>query len=110
YLQRIRGAAITMGRQLDALSRLARASTSPARNQRVDLGALAAAILRERQAAEPERPVAVVIGEGLEVMGDPRLLDRLMISLLDNAWKFTRREPSPRIELTRLTRDGEVVY
>jgi signal transduction histidine kinase len=110
YLHRIRGAAGQMSRQLDALARLTRASTSPARNQRVDLGELATAILRERQAAEPDRRVAVTIAEGLEVMGDARLLDRLMSSLLDNAWKFTRSAPSPRIELTSQPGDGEVVY
>src|SRR5256885_17048571 len=99
-----------MSRPLDARARRARASPSPARNQRVDLGALATAILRERQAAEPARPVAVTISPGLEVMGDARLLDRLMSSLLDNAWKYTRQAESPRIELTCQVRGGGTGY
>ena len=110
YLQRIRSAAATMGRHIDALVRLGRVSTAPAQAQRVNLSAMAASILQERQAAAPDRQVSVSVHGELEVMGDARLLDKLMTSLLDNAWKFTRHEPAPRIELDGQVQGAEKVY
>jgi light-regulated signal transduction histidine kinase (bacteriophytochrome) len=40
------------------------------------------------------------------VEADPRLLEVLLRNLLDNAWKFTAKEPQARIELGCL-RNGE---
>jgi light-regulated signal transduction histidine kinase (bacteriophytochrome) len=110
YLQRIRAAATTMARHIDGLSRLARASTSPARNQPVSLSGLSTAFLQQRQSSEPDRPVAVAVADGLEVMGDQRLLDKLMNSLLDNAWKFSREASAPRIEVASRVQGAETVY
>jgi len=44
------------------------------------------------------------------VRGDPRLLRIVMGNLLNNAWKFTGKQPSARIELGVTERDGRPVY
>ena len=44
-------------------------------------------------------PRELVVGDGLVAEGDQVLLRQLLTNLFDNAWKFTSRNPAPRIEL-----------
>jgi light-regulated signal transduction histidine kinase (bacteriophytochrome) len=48
---------------------------------------------------------------GVIVVGDGRLLRIALTNLLENAWKFTTREPTARIEFGMIaTRLGEPTY
>ncbi len=53
----------------------------------------------------------LVAPASLEVTGDPRLLRVVLENLLSNAWKFSSRTPTPRVELgaSRLP-DGRTAY
>jgi len=76
----------------------------------VDLSAMVAAICDELQGKEPERHVDFVIAPDLTVNGDQRLLRIALENILNNAWKFTQHNPSPRIEFGALLQDGKTVY
>ncbi|MGH7544675.1 MAG: sensor histidine kinase, partial [Gemmatimonadota bacterium] len=76
----------------------------------VDLSALAAEIADELRRESPEREVECSIAPGLEVRGDPRLLRVALENLLRNGWKYTANQPSPRVELEAIERDGERVF
>jgi light-regulated signal transduction histidine kinase (bacteriophytochrome) len=67
--------------------------------RRVDLSALAEEVMAELQAVEPQRQVEVSIAPGLAALGNGGLLRIALVNLLSNAWKFTRHQPRPRIEL-----------
>lgn len=106
HLQRVRKAAQRMGEMLDALLNFARVGHQDMDRQTVDLSALARGIVAELRAAQPGRPVAVDIEDGLCVSGDQRLLYMLLHNLLDNAWKFTRHRPQAQIRFYAETHNG----
>jgi len=67
----------------------------------VDLTALARQILAALRRAEPEREVEVRVEEGVTAVGDASLLRVLLENLLQNAWKYTCRQPKACIEFGR---------
>ena len=46
---------------------------------------------------------------GLEVVGDTGLLQGLVTNLLENAWKFSSKQPVACIEFGRVEKNGEIV-
>jgi light-regulated signal transduction histidine kinase (bacteriophytochrome) len=99
-----------MGLLIDDLLELARVARSPMEVVGVDLTAMAASVLAELRSAEPGRAVATVLAPDVRAEGDPRLLRVVLTNLIGNAWKYTSRTASPRIELRSEVRDGETVY
>lgn len=110
YLCRIRAAAQRMGLLIDDFLKLSRITRTELQREPVDLTALARAVLTELAAREPDRHVDWTVQEGLLVGGDRRLLRVVLENLLGNAWKFTSRQPSPRIEVESVAQDGQVRY
>jgi PAS domain S-box-containing protein len=111
YLNRIRSGTRQMNELIEGLLSLAQLSHHQLQLERVDLSAVARqaeTALRER---EPTREVQINIQEGLLVHGDPRLLSAVMHNLLGNAWKFSSRQATARIDVgsTRAA-EGETVY
>lgn len=98
YLQRIRAATQRMGHLIDDMLALARVTRAEMQFEVVDLSALAADVLSELQKNEPGRKIDWYIQPGLRVSGDIRLLRMVLVNLLGNAWKYTARQPQPRIE------------
>lgn len=90
YLMRVRRAAQRMGTLIDDLLELSRVSRQEMRRERVDLSALARDIIAGKTIEEPERQVAVTIGDDCFAEGDPQLLRVLLENLIDNAWKYSR--------------------
>jgi signal transduction histidine kinase len=109
-LQRLRTAATRMGQLIDDLLQLSRVGRSEMRRERVDLSALAHQVAEELRRSEPGRDVRFDIAEGLEAQGDARLLRVALENLLGNAWKFTSRCPTARIELFAENRQGRPLY
>ena len=109
-LERIVGGARRMSEIIDALLSLAKLSRTEPRREPVDLGQLAHKVVEQLRAVEPGRAVEFVAADGLLVHGDPELLRLLLDNLLGNAWKFTGKQPAPRVELGRDTRNGSVAY
>lgn len=110
YLERVRGATRSMSQLIDDLLNLARLSKAEVQRQRVDLSALGREVARSLTQAQPERDVLFQIADGLSVDGDPQLLKVVVDNLLRNAWKFTSKHPSARIELGRTHADGTLAY
>lgn len=107
YLKRVRAASMRMADLIDDMLKLSRVTRAEIRHQAVDLSALADSVVGELKAAEPDRSVDIALQTGLEVEGDPQLLRIALVNLLSNAWKFTKLEPSPRIELGSLDTEAE---
>jgi signal transduction histidine kinase len=101
YLSRVRRASQHMGRLIDDLLNLSRLSKAEMRVESIDLSVEATSILQSLQQEEPERPVEVLIQEGLMIGGDPQLMRVVMENLLGNAWKFTGKNARGRIEFGR---------
>jgi PAS domain S-box-containing protein len=110
YLRRVRVAAIRMNQLIDDILSLSRVSRAELCIEKVDLTTLANAIVAELRERELDREVEIKISEGLIAYGDKRLLRQVMENLLANAWKFTSKHSSARIEFGLTTRDEESVY
>jgi PAS domain S-box-containing protein len=99
YLRRVRGATKRMAELIDDLLALSQVTRSDFERDRVDVGAMARAIVAQLRAAAPERDVAVDISDGLVADADPRLLRIALENLIGNAWKFSAKKPSAHIAL-----------
>jgi signal transduction histidine kinase len=110
-LERVRAATRRMGELIDALLQLSRLSRASVSWQRVDLTAMARRTCDELAAAFPERSVEVVIDDELSTYGEPALLAVVMENLINNAWKFTARHESARLEIgAERTPDEDVFF
>jgi PAS domain S-box-containing protein len=110
YLTRIRSAARKMGRLIDDLLQLSRLSRAEMRVRPVNLSAIAADVIDELRASDPERNVDVHIEPGLEVAGDAGLLQVALYNLLSNAWKFTSKRDRALIEFGRVNNRPNPAY
>jgi PAS domain S-box-containing protein len=110
YLERVRRAGARMGQLIDDLLALSRLSRTELRRERVDLTALAHAVLAELAAREPQREVELQVEPELRGDADRQLLRVLLENLLGNAWKFTQRVERARIELSATRKEGRIVY
>ena len=105
-LQRVRAASQRMGTLIDDLLKLARVTRAEIRTEDVDLSGMARDIVAELQRATPERPVEFDIAPGLKARGDTRLLRVALDNLLRNSWKYTAKQPAPRVEFRSADANG----
>jgi signal transduction histidine kinase len=99
HIRRVLAASSRMAELIEALLELSRISRAPIGRHRVDLSAIALAVLEDLARHEPGRVVATSIAPNLIVSADGRLMRVLLDNLLGNAWKFTSRQPEARIEM-----------
>jgi signal transduction histidine kinase len=99
-----------MGELIDGLLSLARVTRSELKTERVDLTSVAREAVAQLAASDPHRSVTVHLQEGLRADADPRLVRALLDNLLGNAWKFTGKATSARIELGAGDKDGKVAF
>lgn len=110
YLTRVRTATQHMGRLIDDLLKLSRLTKTEMRQEPVLLSGIVTKIIDSLKNNEPDRSVECVVQEGITVNGDPYLIEIAMENLLNNAWKFTGKTPSPKIQFGMTQKDGLNVY
>src|SRR4051812_25042940 len=89
YLARIQANANRMGRMIDDLLDLSRATRVELRRERVDMTALAHEIVDDLRESDPDRQAEITVADRLVAHGDPNLIRLVLLNLLGNAWKFT---------------------
>jgi two-component system, sensor histidine kinase and response regulator len=110
FLDRIREASQHMSQLIDDVLHLSRLTRAELRDQELDLSAIVALILARLKEAEPERSVEIKIRPGVIAAGDAQLMRVALHNLLENAWKFTGKEPDARIEFGVTNIAGEPTY
>jgi two-component system sensor histidine kinase/response regulator len=110
FLSRVREASQQMSQLIDDVLYLSKVTRAELRDQEVDLSSLATLTLARLQDAEPSRRVEIRIRPAVVVTGDGQLLRIALENLLENAWKFTGKEPSARIEFGVTQVAGEPTY
>ncbi|MBK7861265.1 MAG: PAS domain S-box protein [Archangiaceae bacterium] len=109
-LDEIHRSALRMAALIDALLSLARTSRSELNPTPTDLSAMARSVVEQLATAEPMRKVEVTIAEGLSACVDPSLCRTLLDNLLGNAWKFSSKNPAPRVQVGSTTIDGREAF
>ena len=110
FLQRVREASQHMAQLIDDVLYLSKVTRAELREQEVDLSDIASLILTRFQESEPEHRVDLKIRPAVVVTGDGQLLKIALQNLLENAWKFTGKQPEPRIEFGMTQAAGEPTY
>jgi signal transduction histidine kinase len=110
YLARIRAATLRMGQLIEDLLNLSRVSRGALERVPVDLAELARQVVADLRQHDPARAVEVSVWNGMDTLGDPRLLRAALENLIGNAWKFTARTAAPRIEIGALRESGRQVF
>ena len=110
YLKRIRKATQTMSQLINDMLKLSRVVRSEIRIDLVHLSEEAKVIAGELQAGQPERKVKFVLAPDILVAGDRGLLDIALNNLLENAWKYTSKNPNALIEFGQTQQNGEKVF
>ncbi|KCZ71445.1 PAS domain S-box [Candidatus Methanoperedens nitroreducens] len=110
YLQRVRAASQRMSQLIDDLLALSRVTRREMKRERVDLSSLAKNIAGELKRREPGRKVEFIIAPGLVVNGDAPLLQIVLENLLGNAWKFTSKNKTSKIEFGITEHEGKPAY
>jgi len=109
-LHRVRAATQRMGVLIDDLLDLSRVTRAEIKLQQVDLSAIGRSIGAELEKNEPERRIEIHIQEGLEAYADPNLMQIALENLLGNAWKFTSKRKSARIEFGQAQSNGSSAF
>ncbi len=110
-IHRLRAASQRMGRLIDDLLHLSRATRQPLTRQPVAPATLVERVLAELRAAGTPMTAAVAIGTLPDCQADSALLTQVFFNLLGNALKFSSGRTEARIEVgSRTEPDGGCVY
>ena len=109
-LERVLASGQRMENLIDDLLGLSRTARAAMHREPVSLSALTQEIADELSHADPERDVTVIIEPDVIADGDARLLRLVVANLLGNAWKYTAKHPTARIEFGVRQQGGERVY
>lgn len=110
YLHRVCASAKRMNELIEDLLALSRVSRADLARTPVDVSGVAEEVAAELARREPARKVAVVVEPGMRADADARLLTAVFENLLGNAWKFTAKTESARVEVGSHTRDGSKTF
>jgi light-regulated signal transduction histidine kinase (bacteriophytochrome) len=109
-LQRLAASVSDMSHIIDDLLNLSRASSAGLHLQQLDLSGMVDSILKDLATAYPDRQVQCIVQPGCYVTADKGLMLVVMQNLLRNAWKFSSRNPSARIEFGRQQQGSDTIY
>ncbi|MGA2216829.1 MAG: CHASE sensor domain-containing protein, partial [Terracidiphilus sp.] len=96
-LEKLVAAAMRMSTLIDDLLNLSRVASTPLKHVPVDLSAVARSIL-DGLAQSGGRKVETIVADGCAALADEGLIIVVMENLLRNAWKYSSRKESTRIE------------
>jgi signal transduction histidine kinase len=99
-----------MGELIEDLLRLSRLGRQPLSKRAVKTSALVAEVLEELRRDQDLQRVQVVVTTLPDVVADPSLLKQVFLNLLSNAFKFTRHQERPLVEVASTPGNGETVF
>ena len=110
YLSRIEVGTKEMSDMIDSFLRLSRSTSAELNIETVDLSLLAEGVERRIREKDANRIVNVEIKDTMLVEGDKRLLEVVLVNLIENAWKYTQRRTNAEITVGVCQMDNETVY
>ena len=108
HLDRVQTNAFRMREMIEGMLTMARVTKGNLNSASVDFTALAEEVTREIRETEPRRSAKFVMQPNLRAFGDRVLLRAALANLFGNAWKFTSKIPTARIEFGLAAEQGEM--
>jgi len=110
YLARISEGTQEMAEMINCFLRLSKATQGELHVEVVDLSAQVHRLITEYREEEPARKVELDIMDEVRAPVDRHFFEMLLSNLIDNAWKYTRKQNLARISFGYKVEDGEPVY
>ena len=95
---------------MDDILNLSRIMRTSIQHVSIDLSSLAHSIAQNLVKTQPERKVTLIIAPDMEVIADRNLMEIALQNLLENAWKFTSKHPSAKIEVSCMLKNRQKVF
>lgn len=110
YLRRIDDGVNKMQSLINDMLSLSRIGRLEMKRADVDLSATVCNYLAELKSTEPSRNAECIIENNVHANADPQLIHLALENLLRNAWKFTAKKETARIEFGTMTVNKQVIY
>lgn len=115
YLKYVRSETQHMAGLIDDLLSLSRVTRAQIKHEKVSLSDIACEIMERLKKDYQGRQVETIISPGITVTADPTLIRAVLENLLENAWKFTSKSSSAKIEFgmlrgTKESSDAGMIY
>jgi signal transduction histidine kinase len=110
FLGRIDNSARRMCELVEDLLNFSRLTRVEMNRQEIDLSAMVASLAGDLAARDPQRVADFEIEPGIRASCDPGLMRSALMNLLENAWKFTRKHATARIEFGVIENPAGPVY
>ena len=102
--------AVKMGMLIDDLLAFSRAGRTAINSSPIDMNGLVADLVEGLKSSEAGARAGIHLAPLPPALGDPALIRQVLVNLLENAVKFSRNRPDPRIEIGSRELEGEQVY
>ena len=110
YLKRVRKASQKMGELISSLLQLSRVTRKELKDTHFDLSDMVMTIVHQLQEQDPERIIDIQIQPEMYIMGDEQLIEVALDNLIGNAWKYSKYEKFPKIEIGYYIENGHTIY
>jgi light-regulated signal transduction histidine kinase (bacteriophytochrome) len=110
FLRYIHDAGTRMSQLIEDLLKLSRTTRGELIRQPLDLSELVREVFRQVRGSNSDRQVDFIVADGVRVEADSRLLRAALENLLGNAWKFTGKRTTGRIEFGVDAAQGAPIY
>jgi PAS domain S-box-containing protein len=99
-----------MAEIINGMMNLARLTRESMICHHIDLVPIINAVFYELQQTNPEREVEISVDSELTAYADARLMHIALFNLIENAWKYSSKNPQARIELGTITMGKDEVF
>ncbi len=110
YLELVVANVERMGQLVNDLLALSRLGRLALKRHSIEPREIVQEVLEDLHAAREGRDVEIIVGDLPKCSADPLLLRQVYLNLLSNAFKFTRKRESARIEIGSVEEDGVPTY
>ena len=110
YLNLVRKNAQEMGKLIDDLLTFSRLGRQPLTKEPVSITNLVRHVLVDMSSEQENRQIEISVGDLPVCLADPALLKQVLVNLLANAFKFTRKREAARIEIGSRPIEGQLAY
>lgn len=109
-LDRIQRSVTYMTELVGDLLALAQVGSAPLARAEIDLTQMSEDVVSNLKLGSPGRDATVAVAPGLRCTADPRLMRAAMENLIGNAWKYSSRVASAKIEIGKMAVEGREAF